>query len=412
MRKLLLIAAILIALVAGVAIYLAVTTPRSARGVRFPLDDNERALLACVPDAAESFALVPTAAALDAKLRVNPLTRDVLDRWEQSHSLPQPWMIGSADLIAWRSGQSEGPSTRYLVRVDAVRAAVIRLYMMLGGDIGETLTINPAPVQRPDAPELAQIVALSARLPPGDALVVQRRGSRGAFPPMARPAVTSVAISTDDIVLTSRAARDATQPVAAQSSTPARFPRGALLSAAFTTMPRAVEDLNRLFGTRVSQLLENGGEIVVYDIDARKLLPRPSGVIAVPADPQRRAAFDEFVARVKQGELLGIHIRTAEAGGMLLLSFDDSMDLYLKDVQEPGRWPAGKWTLRADPRRLAPILDKLGDSIGLRIASPHIFRSARDMSRWIGSLQQATSIEAAASGDATADELKVRIATK
>lgn len=407
MKKLIVIAAILLAAVLGVAAYLTLTTPKSARGVRFPLSDSQRALIAAVPASAETFALIPSAAALDPKLRANPLTADVLEQWERSHSLPSPWMVGGADLVTWR----DGDATRYAIRLDPVRTLLVRAYLLLGGELGEMLVINPPPAATPAA-DLPQLFALSQSLPPGDAFVVQRAGSRGGFPPIGRPAVTSVSVTPDAIDVTSRAPRSPADPPPVQSPAAPRFARGAMLAATFASMPRAVEDLNRIFGTKVSPLLENGGTITVYDIDPRKLLPRPSGVIAVPDDPARRAAFDEFVGRVRQGESLGIRIRTAEAGGMLLLSFDDSIDIYLKDAQEPLPWLAGLWAIRADPKRLVPVLSKLEDSIGLRVASPHLYRSARDLGRWIGALQQATSLEAAASEDASAVELKVRVAAK
>jgi hypothetical protein len=162
----------------------------------------------------------------------------------------------------------------------------------------------------------------------------------------------------------------------------------------------------------VAPLLENGGSLTLYDVDTHKFLPRPMGVISVTDDPLRRQSFETFVNRVRQGESLGIHIRTAEHGGSLLLSFDDSIDIYLKDGFQPGSWPAGKWAVRADPRGLVPILDRLGDSIGLRIASPRFFRSARDLGHWIEALKGASVLEAADSDDGSAEELKVRIGTK
>lgn len=408
MRKLTIIAAVVLALVAAVIVYLVVTTPKTSAGIRFPLTGAQRDLVASVPESAQSFALIPTAAALDSKLRANPVTAGAVENWEKMHSLPSPWMVGRADLLAWR----DASTTRYLIRLDPIRAFVVRTYMMLGGDIGETLLINAPSTQPINSADLAQILSLSEKLPPGDAFVVQRRGSRGAFPPIARPAVTSLSVTPDDILFTSRAQRDAEEPIAAQSTQPAQFPHNALITATFATMPRVVEDLNRVFGTRVSSLVENGGSIAVYDIDTHKFLPRPMGVIAVPDDPPRRAAFDEFVAKVKQGESLGIHIQTAEHGGALLLSFDDSINPYINDAMEPGRWPAGKWAVRADPRRLVPILSRLGDSIGLRIAAPRFYRSARDLGHWIEALQGATVLEAADSEDGSAEELKVRISAK
>ncbi|MEA2237267.1 MAG: hypothetical protein QOC81_1991 [Thermoanaerobaculia bacterium] len=409
MRKLfIVIGALVLALVAGVVIYLAVTTPKTSAGLRFPLTAAQRALIASVPESAESFALIPTAAALDGKMRANPVMAQAVDGWEHSHSLPSPWMVGGADLLAWR----DATATRYLIRLDPIRAAIVRIYMMLGGDLGETLLLTPPAGPSINPAALDQILALAEKLPPGDAFVVQRSGSRGAFPPIARPAVTSLSVTPEEIVVTSRAAREQSDPAATQSPQPARFAHGALLTASFASMPRIVEDLNRVFGTHVSSLLENGGTLAIYDIDTHKFLPRPIGVIAIPDDPVRRPGFDDFVSKVRQGESLGIHIETSEQNGMLLLSFDDSIALYTKDAFDPGRWPAGKWAVRADPKRLVPILSRLGDSLGLRIAAGRVYRSARDLKHWIEPLQEATSIEAADSDDGNAEELKVRIGAK
>src|SRR5207245_5499504 len=138
----------------------------------------QRDLIASVPESAESFALIPTAAALDSKLRANAVTAGAVENWEKLHSLPSPWMIGGADLLAWR----DASTTRYLIRLDPFRAFVVRTYMMLGGDIGDTLLINAPAAQPMNSADRAQILALSEKLPPGAAFVVQRRGSRGAFP--------------------------------------------------------------------------------------------------------------------------------------------------------------------------------------------------------------------------------------
>jgi hypothetical protein len=398
MRKLLITILLLAAVAGGIAVYLFITTPSRSAGVRFPLTENHRALVALVPASAESFAVIPTAAALDAKLRANPITSDAIASFEEKQTLPRPWMLGRADLLVWREA---GGGTRYFVRLDPFRAAIVRL-----SGSGDSLQPPPNPI---DPADREAILALAATLPPGDAFVVQRAQSRGAFPPIARPAVTSVAITPNTVELTSRA-QLATRNV--QRATPASFPRGALLTATFSEMPRVAEDLNRLFGTKVTPLLENGGTIAIYDVETRKLLPRPLGVIAIPADDTRRAAFAAFVDRARGAAALGVRVRSAEKDGQLLLSFDDSLDAYLRDVFEPAHLPGGRWSLRADAQRLAPILRKLGDSLGLRIAAPRLFRSARDLEHWIGGLERASAVEAAASDDGTSEALRVRITAK
>src|SRR5258706_4836539 len=102
MRKLAITLILLAAVIASVAAYFVSTTPTSGAGVRFPLSAAHPALIASVPAAAESFTLVPTAAALDARLRANPITRAPLEDWESHQILPSPWMIGGARPLPWR----------------------------------------------------------------------------------------------------------------------------------------------------------------------------------------------------------------------------------------------------------------------------------------------------------------------
>ena len=401
MRKFLIFGVLLILIVAGIGVVLVATTPRQSAGIHAPPGARERALIAQVPASAESFAIIPTAAALDAKLRRNPISRAAIESWKANQPLPRGWMIGAADLVAWKSGKQ----TRYLLHLDPFRAVIVRVYLMAGGNIGGTLLLNPPAEQPIDATTVSQIVDLASRLPAGDALVVQREGARGAYPPISRPTATTVEVSDSEIRLTSvgpaSAGLDRLQPV------PHQFPRGAILSASFTTPPRVIGDLNRLFGAKVSTLLQDGGAICIYGVDTRKLFPRPLGVIVLPDDPQRRQIVDTF----RKAESMGIHARTAEIGDKLVLSFDDSINQYQKDAFDPA--PAGnQWTVRLDPQRLVPILNDLGQNLGLRIAAPRLFRSARDLDQWISGLEQAKVIEASDSADSQGETLHVRIAAK
>src|SRR5947209_10012465 len=204
MRKLVVIVIVLVAIAAGVAAYLFLTTPRQGAGVRFPLSDADRALLARVPASAEAFALIPTAAAFEAKLRANPITRQAIESWEEKQTMPKRWMLGGASLLVWRDA---GGGIRYLVQADPLRSLFVR---------------NEAPGAPLEAAELETIVSLASKLPNGDALVVQRAQSRGAYPPMARPAVTSLTITPAAIDLTSRAPGTTDNR---QLTTIPRFPR-------------------------------------------------------------------------------------------------------------------------------------------------------------------------------------------
>jgi hypothetical protein len=407
MRKLIITLFAIATLIAGAIAYFLATTPDTSAGVRFPLSPAHRALIAMVPAEAESLSLIPTAAGLDAKLRANPITAAPLEEWEEKHLTPSPWMIGKGDLVAWR----EGKRTRYLVRLDPVRALVVRMVLMFRGDSSGTLLLDPPDGEKLPADELARIAALADTLPAGDALVVQR-GSHRAFPPIGRPAVTSVQITATDVVMTSRAnvEADAEPP----GDVKALMPRDAILTFAFSAPPRAIGDLNRLFGSKVSTLLEDGGQVTLYDVDAGKLLPRPIGVIAVPADDARRATLDGFLQNVAPAEIVGVRARSGErhdpGNSQLVVSFDSSLDRYIKDAVDAGSWPAARWAVRMDPKRIVPVVKALDGSYGLRLATPHLYQSVKDLEHWIGALEAAGRIDAVDSVKEGSEQLEVRIA--
>src|SRR2546430_2618306 len=264
-RKILIVV-VVIAIIVGIAAFLLFSKPTQSA--------DTRTLIAQVPASAESFAIIPRAAALDTKLHLNPITRSAIAKWSTNHPFPSPWMIGGADLVAWKSGDQ----IRYFVRTDRIRGFLIRTF---GKDVSIDSTGEP-PI---DSNEAARILDLASKLPAGDALVVQRESGRGAYPPIGRPAVTSVAISPTEISMTSVSpAGEAAGGTAGEPPALLQFPRGAILSAVFTQPPRIVGDLNRLFGTKISTLFAQGGMLCVYNVDSKKLLPRPLGVIVLPND--------------------------------------------------------------------------------------------------------------------------------
>lgn len=405
MKKFIIAIVVIAALLAAAILFLQLTMPHRSAGVRFPLTPAQTELLAMVPASAESFALIPTAAAVYAELRANPVTSDAVVQWADDERLPQPWMLGGADLLIWRSG---GRSS-YAIRLDAGRAALMRVYRILGGNMdvrwsGTTFLIN-APAQSPiDSAEMLRILAAGSALPPGDAFAAQRENDRSAFPPLRRPAVTSIRISAEEIAITSHAPA---RPDTAARLLNARYPRSALLAAIFARPPRVFDDLNRLLLTRVTPLVSDGGGVAIYDVDTGTLLPRPKGVIFLPADEPRREALERIV-RDTAG-----YVQTAEQNDELLVSFDtSSIGRFTSDSFDPPRWPANMWSARLDPQRLVPILKRVGGSVGLRLAAPRLHRAARELGTWIGPLQQARAIEAAASTSGGTEELRVLVTSK
>ena len=380
MRSLAIFVVILLVIVGAGALYVVVTTPHEHPAQRISPD-----LIRQVPADAEWFVVVPHAAALDARLRANPVTNAAIERWHATQRLPQPWMLGNSDLIAWKSADAMHYS---VVGLDALRSLIVRL-------AGRADIIAP-----PGGTTDPTIIDLASKLPPGDALVVQRAGGRGAYPPITRPAATSVQVTKEEIQLTSVSSVPSV-PSVVNSSKPL-FPNGAVLSAVFASPPRVIADLDRLFGAKVGGLFTDGGMLCVYDVDSRRLLPRPIGVIAIPNTPERQAE----VASLKD------FAHTGEKDGMLLISFDQSIDQYQKDVFEQPAIVGNEWTVRIDAPRLVPILNDFQKSVGARVVAPRLYRSARDLDQWIAGLEQAKLIDAAASVESGTETLRVRITSK
>ncbi|HEX9984222.1 MAG TPA: hypothetical protein VGF69_13225 [Thermoanaerobaculia bacterium] len=409
MKTFIIILVVILVVIGGTAIYLIATTPESGAGVKLPLSADQRELLTRVPASADAFAFVPTAALLQAKLEANRVTRDPVLQWAADQPLPSPWLLGGADIVAWKSRKR----TSYGIRMDPFRAFLVRLWLMLAGDVqarwdGKVFLINApsgaTPEPRISESELTALLMLGEGLPSGDLLVVQREGGRGVFPPLPRPTISSVTVTPDRIDITSRARTD---EAAASAPITARFAAGAMISVTFGRPPRAVEDLNRLFGAKVSTIVGEGGAIALYGIDTGTLLPRPKGLMIVPATDARRAEMEG----VRQlAELVG---ETRDTGNELLVSFDrQSMGLYIKDTFEPAPWPASQWAVRLDPQPLIPVLERLGDNTGLRIAAPRLHRAARDLRKWIRYLSEAEEIVAADSVSGGVEEMKVRVVAK
>ncbi|HEX7421061.1 MAG TPA: hypothetical protein VF505_14320 [Thermoanaerobaculia bacterium] len=415
MRKLAIVVLIVAFIAGALALYLEVTTPKASEGVRFPLTQRQRELLASVPANADTFALIPAAAVVRAKLIENPITRAPISDWAETAQIPRSWMIGGADLVLWRGEKA----TSYAIHLDPLRAAVVRIYLMFGSGIDARVTsgtflINAGAGEPLGLTRVDQLLAGANGLGAADAIVVQQGRSSNGYPPIGRPSVTAIQIGKDDVNLVSVAPLSVGQallPVPGQAGVPVlhhpRFPANALLAATFRTPPRVIGDLDRLFLARVSHLLDNGGSIVLYDVNARTLLPHPDGLIVAKNTPENQA----LVKKIEEPATMFGEIRTTN--DQLLVAFDkNSMQRYAIENFVDAQWPSNDWAVRLDPKRAVPLLEQLGDNTGLRLAAPRIYRSARDLRRWIGYLSAAQSIEASHSVTPASEELRVRIASK
>lgn len=402
MRTFIIILCVVVLAVLGVAMFLLLTTPHDAPPMSAPLTASQKELVARVPSDAEAYALIAAPAVLLRKLEANPVTTEAIAKWREEQPLPPKAMLGAADAIVWKRGKS----TSYAVHFDPVRAFIVHIWTMFS-DVesewdGHTLLIGE---QRGAAFSPPAEVLMAEGLPPGDMLVVQRKESRGAFPPIPRPAITSVKVTANQIDIASRApAKEVRGDLKPAMHS---LPTSAMLAIAFNDPPRVLGDVNRLVATDLEDLVNGGGTIAVYKVDTGTFLPRPFMAVALPADEQHRATLGKYDHAI---ELVG---QTVEQNGEIVVAFDrTSAAEYLKDGRTAMPWPANRWSVRIDPARLIPVLRKVGDNHALRFATPRLHRGARDLRRWMGGLEAARSIEAAASTNGGFEELRVRIASK
>jgi hypothetical protein len=403
-RKFIFLILILGLIVAAIVIYLVATTPRSTEGLRLPLPPDQRALLSSIPSDADAFALIPTAAAAWRRFESNPITSEAAATWKRDANLPQPWMLGAADLVIWRMGDAN----HYAFRLDPFRAFVVRTYLLFSAAEarveGSTFFIGP-PAEGPPMADavLSSLLELAPALPRADALVVQN-GDAQMFPPVERPAVSMVSVGEREIDIVSRARNP--EP-AARPSQAVTLPRGALLSAWFGEPPRVVGDVDRLIPGKISTLLGDAGSFILYDVESGRLLPRPRGLFVVPATPEARASAEKIRT---VAELIGqVEVREEK----ILIALDDrSIPAFDAEQFSAIAFPATEWALRIDPSRMVPILHKLGDNLALRFAAPRVYRSVRNLRGWIGHLERARSIDAALVAGAGQEELRVRIVAK
>lgn len=406
--RIVIIILVLVVLLGGAVVgYLVLTTPAEALPFQFPLTPAQRELLSRVPPEAEAYALIPAPAVLLGRLEANPITRDAVAGWTKEHPLPPPAMLGGADAVVWKSGKR----TSYGVRFDPIRAVIGRVWTMFSQvDArwdGNTLLINSIdqPIHQSVSQGAVPAELDSTTQPGGDVLVVQRTDARGAFPPIGRPALTSVTITTDGLELTSRA--PLSRPGAVASTLRPDLPRSAMLAFAFNDPPRVMGDFDRILAADLDALVGEGATIALYGVDTGTLLPRPFAAIAVPSSPRSQQVLERY-ATVLDG--LGQRV---DHGGEVVISFDrSSATQYAADTRAPMPWSANRWSMRMDPQRLIPVLRRVGDNTALRFATPRIHRGARDLRRWMGALEQARTIEAAASDVESFEELRVRVSSK
>jgi hypothetical protein len=436
MKKTLVIIAIATAVIVAAIVYLYATVPASVAPVTAPFDGTAADLLAHVPASATDIAYMRRASAVYRKALADPLAGPPLREWSDRAGLARlPLLLGSADAVVWRAGDG---GFGFAARPDPMRRGLLHLYLAVSGrdelslDDG-ALVMNGGEPSTPSQHAVSELAALSSGLPPSDVIVLQREGSRGSFPPIGRPAVTAIRLGGGKILLDSQS-RAEEGSAALTAPLPFAHPSGAMMSIAMASPPRLAGELNRLFARKVTPLLDAGGMLVVYDVDARSLLPRPMGVVVLRADGAHRAALSSFVESlasmtgaaatvskrrigtvdIETRDALGVRIETAESGSELLLSFDrSSIERYLGAPARGAIDPApAVWSAVVVPSIAGPIIGRLSRSPGFRILSPKLYRAASDLEKWMTALEGASRVEVRKDLSAGQEHLRVVITAK
>ncbi len=434
MRRLLVLILIAVLIIGAAVTVFLVVTGSPGRGVASAVAGlDSHPLLAMVPADATDFAFVPAAAAVWRDAQRNPVAGPLVTSWSTRPELRHPGLaFGRADVVIWRAGDHVG----FAGRVDPLRAALLRIWIAIAGrdDLrveGQTVAQNLSE-QTIDRGQLERLTALASSLPPADALIWQTERARGSFPPIGRPSVTAVRLTSDGVLIDSTSMQR-TDDASAQRALSLRYPEEAVATIAFAASPSFAGELDRLVGARVRPLLERGGTLVIYDVDSRKLIARPLGLLVLAADDAHRAAVTNLMGslagmgrdvvaqstrrvgstEITRREILGATVETAEAGGEILISFDrSSMDRYLSGPAETVPAQLAIWVLRGDGSRLAPLLEAASGNPALRFLTPKIFRSTRDANRSIRYLSGARRLVAHKVEGKDGEELHVVLSAK
>lgn len=356
--------------------------------------DRVAPMLAVVPDDAGDVLIVPSCGPAYWRLRRHPVFARAVRDWNSSYL---PWLLGGAPAILWRGDEDGG----LIADPDPLRELLIRLFghgteariengLLIRGRSGSGFPMPSAP-------------------PPVSGHLFALHGTKGrSFPPMERPAVSTVVID-DRIDIQSRALHPA-ESMETLRPEMARLPRNAILSAAFASPPSLIRRIEQTLPVEISPLLQNGGTLALYRLHDERFLPRPRGVVIIPVDdrtfPELRRRLEslspelpfriaEQSSRTVMGqqvvrrESYGFTLEYTRRGKELLVAFDrTSLETFLGDDLTTVNGAAGTmvWCSRLDVQQLLPALERMREHMGLRLLLPELGRasisSMKRFARW------------------------------
>jgi|GEM_PF-3209796 len=376
-RVVLSIGVIAIVVVAGALLF-----PRYAGGGKVsPGAAFSQAMLARVPEGAQDVILIPAFAATVHRLEGHPLGRVLLNAAGPGQHLSLIGSaVGNAAVISFHTESGSG----FILKMGDLRRSLLRMFGFL----------LPKPWDEFYVENGLVIVGGSSRgasTPPvfaafgsdlkGELFLYEPAGSHASFPPMATPNLSAVLLVPGAITVESRSPGE---PRDVAVVPPMRLLRDAMCSAVLSSAPDALKNLDRFFPIKLGPLLEHGGLLALYKVDAKKFMPKPEGIIALPGDGTRQHEVEQLVAAavgnlhfgdislnrqstrqyrgvtVQRTQTIGITLEYAVVPGLVLLSFDkSSMDHFLDDQQETPASPDAAWSVRVDPAKAADAIDAL-----------------------------------------------------
>ncbi|HVT03297.1 MAG TPA: hypothetical protein VHL58_07955 [Thermoanaerobaculia bacterium] len=338
-------------------------------------------MLARVPLEAHDVILIPHFDATVYRLKRHPLGRDFLRAAAPGQPLGLiATAVGNGAVISYRSEAGSG----FILKMSAVRSSFLRMFGFLLPKpwdefyVEDGLVIVGRPGQiRSSAPALA---TFGTDLK-GELFLYQPPGAHASFPPLATPNLSAVSLRPGAITMESRSPSEPPSP----ASVPRLgLLRDAMFSALVSSTPEAMKNLDRVLPVNIGPLLEHGGLMALYKVDAKKFVPKPEGIIAIPLGGGRQQEIEQLISEtvgnfhfgdvslnrqsvrehggitVKRSQTIGMTIEYATVAGLAVLSFDkSSMDRFLDDRQETAASPDAIWSVRVDPSKAVDAIETL-----------------------------------------------------
>lgn len=388
------------------------------------LNSIDPALLSAVPESATEIYVVPRFASFWRAARQNQVAGAALiDLMDQAALAPL--VLGNSPVVYWR-GEDEsavltrlGPVRHFLASRYLGTAGRFDVYakddILSSGRIGESSrTFDPLTVRA---------------MGEGHAFIIYP-DQTPTFPPLGRPMLATLNLEDDGVKIRAAGRREGALKIPAPRIP---LPVDAPMIAAVGSPPEWLSDLDKIIGVDASGALRQGFGVALYDIETGTLSIRPKLVLVLPGDaaPLVRSlrGLSGSASRILGGEnseqkrmVSGVEVTRTDDGVLAIESaFWNGQTLVALDEESLSKFLPAKmtviggdssWTLRADPERLTPILERLRDHRVLKFVARDLQRNVSSFYRSIGRFQGSRSVEMKLAAEGELDSLSVVVTPK